>query len=146
MGSVARDAVLRTLLEAAGVLCRPLTDSERAEAESQWRAVYGRAFRGCPRLRHGSRAEFEFAQQPAGRWLVVPIGAKVPGTSVAPHGAVPTGYECEGPLVPLGAACDVEFAVAPADLAWTMLYTHEDYAIGGPYFVRREWLPEDLTW
>jgi hypothetical protein len=47
-----------------------------------------------------------------------------------------------GPLVPLGAACDVEFAVSPADLSWTMLHTHEDHALGGPYFIRREWLPD----
>jgi hypothetical protein len=140
MGGVARDVVLRTLLETAGVLCRPLTEPERAEAERQWRAVYGRAFRGRPRLRHGSRADFEYAQQPAGRWLVVPLSATVPGTSVAPHGLMPTGYECEGAPVPLGSACGLEFAVAPADLSWTMLYTHEDHAFGGPYFIRQEWL------
>lgn len=129
-----------SLLFAAGVTCRPLTEAERAEGEWQWRQVYGRAFEGRPRLRQGSRAEFEYASQPAGRWLVVPLSAGVAGTSVSPIRPGECGYECEGPLVPLGAACWVEFIVSPADLSWTMLHTHEDHALGGPYFVRREWL------
>ena len=139
MNRVARDAALQTTLETAGVLCRPLTEVERAEAERQWRAVYGHAFRGRPRLRHGERADFEYAQQPACRWLVVPLSSGVDGTSVSPRGPAQTGYECEGSPVPLGAVCGIEFAVAPADLSWTMLYTHEDHGFGGPYFIRREW-------
>ena len=138
---MSRDAELRSLLDSAGVAWRPLAEAERAEAEAQWRAVYGRAFRGRPRLRHGGRADFEYARQPAGRWLVVPLTAGVEGTSVSPPGPALGGYECEGPVVPLGSLCGAEFAVSPADLSWTMLYTHEDHALGGPYFVRREWVP-----
>ncbi|MCE9566051.1 MAG: hypothetical protein K8U57_28865 [Planctomycetes bacterium] len=137
-----RDSMLQTLLGAAGVTWRPLAESERVEAEQQWRAVYGEAFAGRPRLRHGTRAEFEFARQLADRWLIVPLSSGFPGTSVARYGSVPTGYECEGALVPLGAAHNVEFSVSPADLSWTMLHTHEDHALGGPYFIRREWLPD----
>lgn len=140
MSGAGRDTLLRALLEAAAVTYRSLPEVERADAERQWRAVYGRAFRDRPRLRHGARADFEYARQPAGRWLVVPLSAEVPGTAVSPCGSVATGYECDGPPVPLGTACAVEFAVAPANLGWTMLYTHEDHALGGPYFVRREWL------
>jgi hypothetical protein len=65
----------------------------------------------------------------------------VEGTAVSPLGRQLGGYECEGPVVPVGSLCDAEFAVSPADLSWAMLYTHEDHALGGPYFVRREWLP-----
>jgi len=50
------------------------------------------------------------------------------------------GYECHGPLVTLGAFHDVEFFVCPTDFAWTMIHTHEDYSLGGPYFIRVEWL------
>jgi len=134
--------ILASLLDAAGVTLRPLSEPERAEAERQWRAVYGEAFRGRPRLRHGIRAEAEYARQPAGRWLVAPLSAGVAGTPVAPTGPAATGYECEGPLVPLGAAHAIEFAVFPSDLSWTMLHTHEDHALGGPYFICQAWLPE----
>ncbi len=136
------DAKLQALLNAAGVSWQRLPDAERVEAEAQWRAVYGRAFRG--RLKHGSRADFEYTQPPAGRWLVVPLTSEVEGTAVSPHGLHLGGYECEGPLVPLGFFCTAEFAVSPADLSWTMLYTHEDHALGGPYFVRRKWVPPPL--
>jgi hypothetical protein len=134
------DADLQALLDAAGVSWQRLPDAERVEAEAQWRAVYGRAFRG--RLRHGSRADYEYAQQPAGRWLIVPLTSEVEGTQVTPVGLTLGGYECAGRVVPLGSLCSAEFAVAPADLSWAMLYTHEDHALGGPYFVRREWVPE----
>jgi hypothetical protein len=135
------DAELRSLLDAARVTWRPLTNAERAEAEEQWRAVYGQAFRRRPRLRHGARADFEYAQQPAGRWLIVPLAAGVEGTAVSPIGPAVGGYECDGPVIALGVLCNSEFAVSPADLSWAMLYTHEDHALGGPYFVHREWVP-----
>ena len=131
---------LNARLEDAGVLRRTLTEKERHEAEQQWRAVYGNAFRGRPRLREGLKADFEYSKQPPCRWLVVPLSSEVEGTSVSPIGNVETGYECEGPLVPLGGFRNIEFAVAPTDLSWTMLYTHEDHALGGPYFIRLEWL------
>ncbi len=128
----------RVLLEAAGVLVRVLSEEERQEAEQQWREVYGKAFRG--RVRHGFRADFEYSLQPSCRWLMVPLSSGVEGASVSPLARDAEGCECEGPVVPLGVANDVEFAVAPADLSWTMLYTHEDHDLGGPYFVRREWV------
>src|SRR4051794_23285847 len=124
---MSRDAELQSLLDAAGVSWRTLTDAEQVQAEAQWRAVYGRAFRGRSRLRHGARADFEYAQQPAGRWLVVPLTSGVEGTAVTPLDRQLDGYECEGPLVPLGSLCGAEFAVSPADLSWAMLYTHEDH-------------------
>jgi hypothetical protein len=134
------DAELRSLLDTAGVAWRPLTEAERAEAEAQWRAVYGQAFRGRPRLRQGARADFEYARQPGGRWVVVPLSSAVEGTPVSPPGYTLSGYECDGPVIPLGSLCRAEFVVTPANLSWAMLYTHEDHAWGGPYFIRREWL------
>jgi hypothetical protein len=50
-------------------------------------------------------------------------------------------YECRGPLVPLGEFHQAEFFVGPPDFGWTMVHTHEDHDLGGPYFVRAEWLP-----
>jgi hypothetical protein len=143
MNSVVLDATMRSLLDAGGISYRPLTGSERIKLEQQWRAVYGQAFRGRHRLRQGARADHEYAQEPAGRWLIIPLTSPVAGTAVHPFGAAVTGYECEGPPVPFGSACELEFAVAATDLSWTMLYTHEDHSLHGPYFVRREWLTGD---
>jgi hypothetical protein len=48
--------------------------------------------------------------------------------------------ECCGSLVPLAGSCDAEFFVSSLDFEWTMVHTHEDYEIDGPYFIRREWV------
>jgi hypothetical protein len=32
--------------------------------------------------------------------------------------------------------------VCPADYSWSMIYTHEDYAHGGPYFIRAAWIQQ----
>jgi hypothetical protein len=94
------DAELQALLDAAGVSWRRLSDAERVEAEAQWLAVYTQAFRG--RQRHGSRADYEYALRPAGRWLIVPLTSEVEGTQVTPVELTLGGYDCEGPVVPLG--------------------------------------------
>jgi hypothetical protein len=140
MADRSRDGELRDLLDAAGVIWRPLAEAERAEAEAHWRSVYGNAFRGRPQMRHGARADTEYSQQAHCRWLVVPLTSGVKGTPAHPRTAVLSGHECEGPVVPLGGLCNAEFAVTPVDLSWAMLYTHEDHACGGPYFIRREWM------
>lgn len=134
------EEMLQSLLNAAGVSWRILAEAERAQAETQWRAIFGQAFLGRSRMRQGARADFELARQASCRWLIVPLRAGVAGTPINPRGRVLNGYECEGVVVPLGALCGAEFAVSPVDLSWAMLYTHEDYALGGPYFVHQVWL------
>jgi len=88
------------------------------------------------------RAEVEYAQQPAGRWFVVPLSSGVAGTAVSATWPHAKGYECEGAPVRLGSVCGAEFAIFSEDLSWTMLHTHEDHGHGGPYFMRREWISD----
>ena len=45
-------------------------------------------------------------------------------------------YLYQGPVVNLSAFHDLEFAVFPKSLEWTLIHTHEDGAMGGPYFIR----------
>lgn len=44
-------------------------------------------------------------------------------------------------MPPLGLFHNIEFFISPLDLSWTMIHTHEDHGFGGPYFIRREWIP-----
>jgi hypothetical protein len=73
--------------------------------------------------------------------LVVPFSTGVEGLPVHVLGRTISAYECCGPLLPLGDYHDAEFFVCPPDLSWTMVHTHEDHGLGGPYFIRAEWLP-----
>ena len=40
----------------------------------------------------------------------------------------------------LGQFCNLDFAMVATDFSWTMVYTHEDFALGGPYFTERGWI------
>ena len=53
-------------------------------------------------------------------------------------------YECSGPLVRnLTSCCELDAFLCPPDLSWTIYFTHEDDWLGGPFFVRCEWLEAD---
>ncbi len=138
----------------SGVDWTVLGESAEFVAEDAWRAVYGDAFRvravgrhsprGAgfgPRCRAGAKADYEYEQEPCSHYLIVPFSAPVAGLPVHPLGPRLSAHECRGPLVAMGAFHDLEFFVTPPDFTWSMIYTHEDHAWGGPYFIRRDWLP-----
>jgi len=118
-----------------------LDETARLAAEDKWRRIYGQSFRGRPRLRHGAKADYEYQQEPCTHYLIVPFSSGIAGLPVHVLGQCMGAYECRGPLAALGAFCDVEFFVCPTDFSWTMIHTHEDHALGGPYFIRAEWIP-----
>jgi hypothetical protein len=132
----------------------------RMEAEDTWRGIYGQAFvpplnvlkkrpkrwpprRSRRRFQQGSKADYEYQKEPCTHYLIVPFSAGVAGLPVHVLDQRLDAYECRGRLIPLGTFCDVEFFICPIDFAWAMIHTHEDHALGGPYFIRAEWLTED---
>jgi len=133
-----RDELLRSHLAAAGVECRRLPVSSHREWEAAWRKLYQRAFVPGGRFREGVKAVNQYMQEPEKRWLLVPFLSKVPGTSVHPDSLQMNAFQCEGPLQELGDFADVELFVSPMDLGWTFVRTHEDFALGGPYFAVSE--------
>jgi hypothetical protein len=135
------DESLQDVLSRADVEWDRLSDPERVEAETTWLRMYGGAFRDRPRLRHGAKADHEFRCQACDPYLIVPFSAGVPGPPVQVHRQVIAAYECRGPLIALGAFCDAEFFISPPDLSWSMIHTHEDHALGGPYFIRADGIP-----
>jgi hypothetical protein len=132
---------LRENLDRSGVAWHRLSDPERVDAEAAWRWVYGHAFLDRPRLRHGAKADYEYRRQACDHFRIVPFSAGVPGLPVHVYRQAIGGYECRGPLIALGAFCDAEFFVSPPDLSWSMVHTHEDHALDGPYFIRADWIP-----
>jgi hypothetical protein len=131
---------LQDYLSQSGVQWNVLDETAHIEAEDTWRGIYGHAFQGRPRLRHGAKADYDYQSEPCNHYIIVPFSAGVAGLPVHVLGCGLSAYECRGPLVPMGAFCDVEFFVCPTDFAWAMIHTHEDHALGGPYFIRAEWL------
>ena len=95
------DEALQDCLIRAGIDSHRLTDPVRVNTEAAWRRVYGRAFRGQPRLRHGARAEHEYGCQACHHFLIVPFSAGVAGLPINVHRRTIAAYECRGPLVAL---------------------------------------------
>jgi hypothetical protein len=131
---------------------RLLTSEEKSAAQAQWQAFFGSAFQGWwgrrkrysrqpeERLwvehREGFKAVFKYQQQTCdATWLIVPLDGISPGV----RNATPMeAYECDGPLVLLGDFRYAEFFISPRDFEWTMVHTHEDHVLYGPFFLRRD--------
>jgi hypothetical protein len=131
---------LQDYLTQNGVEWNLLDEMVCVKIEEDWREIYGQAFRGRPRLRHGAKADYEYQRESCNHYLIVPFSARVAGLPVQVHHRSLGAYECRGPLIPMGAFCTVEFFICPTDFAWTMIHCHEDHGPGGPYFIRDEWL------
>jgi hypothetical protein len=134
------DAELLSHLAAAGVRSRRLSAKEHLDRDAAWRAVYGQCFRPDVRMRHGERAVYEYLRGSSTQWLLVPFLSDVPGTPMGVQTQSLGAYECEGPVAELGDFNNAEFFVSPPDFGWTFVSTHEDFMLGGPYFVRAHWV------
>jgi hypothetical protein len=134
------DAALIEQLAAAGVRQRRMSRGEHQQCERDWRRIYGDIFRPGLRCREGAKAVHAFLTEAPGEWLLVPFLADVRGTPM--HVGPPrlSAFACAGPLLEPAGLGDVEHFIAPPDFAWTLVRTHEDFELGGPYFVRSEWL------
>jgi hypothetical protein len=133
------DDKLRQFLTSANIGWLPLDAGRCLLAESTWRSIYGKTFLYRPRLRSGSKAEFEFGLQTCSDYLIIPFSADVCGLPIRVTHVRIGGYLCRGFVVSLGSFAMAEFFVSPTDFSWTMIYTHEDYSFGGPFFIRQEW-------
>lgn len=138
---MSRDNELFNYLTQSGTTAVRLDGASSAAAERDWRDIYGDAFAGRPRLRTGAKAEHEYREQECARYLIVPFTSNVEGLPIQVFGSEIGAYDCSGPLLPLGAFHTAEFFVCPIDFSWTMVHTHEDHGIAGPFFIRQEWLP-----
>ena len=134
------DDELQQHLTRSNVQWRVLEESAHRDAEADWRKLFARPASGRRRVRSGAKAEHEYLQQPCTHFLIVPFTSNVEGFPMGVQGQSLGAYECSGPLIPFGEFCEAEFFVSPLDFEWTMVHTHEDFAIGGPYFIRREWV------
>jgi len=141
----AYDSELQDYLRQSGVQWDRLDETARKAAEGTWRAMYGQAFRSRPRLRCGVKAEHEYQREPCTRYRIAPFAAGVPGLPVHVLGRQMGAYECQGPLVPLGAFCNVEFFVCPMDFSWAMIHTYEDHRRKAGASNSTELTPRDFT-
>ncbi len=137
------DEKLEQFLTQGGLAWQLIPSQQHVSLSNEWETLYGNCFAYRNRHREGARAQFEYSQQSAETFMIVPFLGNVGGPhSINKRAARKAAYEChgDGTLPDMSAFANTDFFIVPTDLSWTMIHTHEDYALGGPYFVRKEWL------
>src|SRR5689334_2295702 len=138
------DERLEEFLSAQGVVWDIIPAERHIRFCHEWEDAYGSWFGELFRHKEGAKAEEEYSRQVAPIFCIVPfLGPKAGPHSIGGNWRPKTAaYQCrgDGTLPDLSAFAERDLFVAPPDLSWTMVHTHEDHALGGPYFVRREWL------
>jgi hypothetical protein len=133
------DEPLEQFLTQCGLAWSLIPWDQHMRLDSRWQAMYGEWLR----YKQGGKAQFEYGRQSAERFLVVPFLGDVAGPhSINKRGPRKAACEChgDGTLPDLSAFAPTDFFIVPDDFAWTMVHTHEDWELGGPYFIRQEWL------
>ncbi len=137
------DEKLEQFLTQCGLAWQLIPSQQHISLSNEWETLYGNCFVHGNRNKEGARAQYEYSQQFAETFMIVPFLGNVGGPhSINKRCARKAAYEClgHGALPDLSAFAETDFFVVPADMSWTMIHTHEDYAWGGPYFVRKEWM------
>lgn len=141
------DESLEQFLTQCGLAWSVIPKERHVSLNNEWETLYGN-FRHWLRQKEGAKAQFEYSQQSAETFMIVPFLGNVAGPhSINKPGARKAAYEChgDGTLPDLSAFAPTDFFVVPEDFSWTMMHTHEDYGFGGPYFVRKDWLGPPTT-
>ena len=137
------DESLQDLLTEHGISWEMIPWDRHTALEKEWESYYGNVWKLEMRHKHEDQARYEYAKESAADFLIVPFLGRFSGPHlIGRRQRHPAAYECHGTgtLPDLSSFDYLEFFVAPLDLAWTMVHTHEDYGYGGPYFIRKEWL------
>lgn len=139
--------LIEAALTAAGADWILLPRREARQAQRRWRATY----RLCSTLagRRWSRNDlewhvFSFDTFPhlTGEAALAEYRKQAPAEFFVwlEHRDSPC-FRCRGGTLPDFSAGRVDIHIFPADLAWTMAFTHEESLGLGPYFSRADWAP-----
>ncbi len=144
VGAVATvpDQRLEQFLTQCGLAWSIIPWVEHVSLANEWESLYGNP-RCWVRRKQGAKAQFAYSQQSAAAFVIVPFLGNVAGPhSISKPGPRKAAYACQGrgTLPDLSAFAETDFFIVPVDWSWTMIHTHEDYGLGGPYFIGREWL------
>ena len=142
--ATAADKQLEQFLTQCGLAWSLIPWERHISLTSEWANLYGDVPQ-WQRRKQGAKAQFEYSNQLAKTILIVPFLGSVGGMhSINKPGPRTAAYESHGngSLPDSSGFADLDFFIVPDDWNWTMVHTHEDYGLGGPYFIRKEWLGE----
>jgi hypothetical protein len=70
--------------------------------------------------------------------IVLFLSKKITAFPISENQRPCTAHRYAGPVVDLSAYNELEFAVFPETYKWTLIHTHEDGTLGGPYYIQYE--------
>lgn len=138
--SVSQLQDLGEFLGRQGIVCDSLDRKERSAALGKWTSIFGSAFCEGNHYKEGHKARYALGQVAGGSFFLLSITNEMRIFKSSAQGPR-WGYTCKASVIPdLGQFCNLDFAMVASDYSGTMVYTHEDFILGGPYFVERSWL------
>jgi len=131
---------LEAFLEAQDVTWDRLDREDRFAAVQNWISVFGNAFDVGTQYKEGVKARYALSEVDKGEFFLFSIPSDLPFWSSSEQ-RQHWGYKCKGATIPdLGQFSTLDFVMVASDLSWTIMYTHEDDVLGGPYFVKKDWI------
>jgi hypothetical protein len=135
---------LETYLKSEGVVFERLDRDSRSEIAQRWKCIFGNAFQTGKRFKEGVKAWYALTQLKTEEFYLFSLtdGLSLRGFC-GNHNT--WGYRCAAGKIPdLGPFATMEFILVAFDFSWTMVYTHEDFALCGPFFAEMEWVVDDF--
>jgi len=117
-----------------GITSTEMTQKQSFAIQKQWTSKFG-GFRQGTRHKHGYRAVEQFLSEPSRDYVILFLSSRITAFPISTNQRPCAAFEFAGSPVDLSAFNELEFAVFPNSYDWTMVHTHEDGSLGGPYFV-----------
>ena len=120
-----------------------LTELSRAESfaiTKRWTSVFTVQSDDLLETR-GLKGIDQWLNAPDDHLLLLFLSARITAFPISKNSRPCTAHRYSGRTIDVSAYNELEFAVFPETYEWTLIYTHEDGAFGGPYFIRNEGTP-----
>ncbi|MEZ6134352.1 MAG: hypothetical protein R3C53_05510 [Pirellulaceae bacterium] len=107
----------------------------------RWTAVFA-AQSGNLRETQGPKAVEKWLASRDDRLILLFLSRRITAFPISENQRPCTAQRYSGPVTDLSGYNVLEFAVFPESYDWTLIHTHEDGPLGGPYFILNEDAPE----
>ena len=114
--------------------------SERTQRESfaitkHWTSVFGKTLNESSET-VGSNAVRQWLLTKDNNLVLLFLSSRITAFPISENSRPCHAFTYSGSAIDLSHYHELEFAVFPESYAWTLIHTHEDFALGGPYFIR----------
>ncbi len=124
-------------LNGHGVTLTELSRKDSFAITKQWTSVFADPFSNLHETK-GPKAVTYWLASPGDDLILLFLSARITAFPLSENSRPCTAHRYSGPVIDLSSYNELEFAVFPDSYAWTLVHTHEDGSLGGPYFIRNE--------